>query len=257
MLTIQIDDCTALSTLRNYLCIIEILIDNHPHQVSGLSLQKAIRNEENNVMNLPIGTPPATAAFAPGATLAPQQSSVPLPPVAASGPLVAGLDLDSKGMPWDGRIHAATRAKVADGTWRMKRGIDQAMVDLVRAEHAKAAAAPTHAPSPSLFAQTQGPAPAMAFASPQATTVAPPPPPPVAQQASTGTIQPSATFPGEPPRLTFPELMRKITAGYAAQQIDKASVDAALAALEMPSLPMLATRPDLLQPMADLLGIAS
>lgn len=33
-----------------------------------------------------------------------------------------GIALDVKGYPWDGRIHASSRAKVSDGTWRYKRG---------------------------------------------------------------------------------------------------------------------------------------
>src|SRR5690606_17225438 len=32
-------------------------------------------------------------------------------------------DFDSAGLPWDERIHASSRATVADGTWRKKRGV--------------------------------------------------------------------------------------------------------------------------------------
>lgn len=37
-------------------------------------------------------------------------------------------------LPWDERIHASTKAKNADGTWRTKRGVDKAEVAKVEAE---------------------------------------------------------------------------------------------------------------------------
>lgn len=43
--------------------------------------------------------------------------------VAAAAP--AG-DLDKNGFPWDERIHASTKAKNADGTWRYRKGVDDA-----------------------------------------------------------------------------------------------------------------------------------
>lgn len=57
--------------------------------------------------------------------------------------------VDSEGYPWDERVHASSRNTVADGTWRKKRGVDDALVASVRAEwDAKlrpAPAAPTEA----------------------------------------------------------------------------------------------------------------
>lgn len=43
-------------------------------------------------------------------------------------------ELDSKGVRYDARIHSANRSQNADKTWRMKRGVDQALVDQVLAE---------------------------------------------------------------------------------------------------------------------------
>ena len=37
-------------------------------------------------------------------------------------------------MPWDGRIHSSSKAKVADGTWRQKRNLDPALLSSVTAE---------------------------------------------------------------------------------------------------------------------------
>lgn len=43
-------------------------------------------------------------------------------------------DVDSRGLPWDERIHAGTKATNADGSWRNKRGVDKALLDAVEAE---------------------------------------------------------------------------------------------------------------------------
>lgn len=47
-------------------------------------------------------------------------------------------DLDSKGVRYDARIHSANRSQNADKTWRMKRGVDEALVKQVLAEQATA-----------------------------------------------------------------------------------------------------------------------
>lgn len=42
-------------------------------------------------------------------------------------------ELDKEGLPWDERIHAGTKAKNEDGTWRTRRGVDKATVAKVKA----------------------------------------------------------------------------------------------------------------------------
>ena len=42
--------------------------------------------------------------------------------------------LDSSGIMWDARIHASTRTKVQDGTWKMKRGVEPELMAQVLAE---------------------------------------------------------------------------------------------------------------------------
>lgn len=48
------------------------------------------------------------------------------------------IELDSAGMPWDARIHASTKTKVKDGTWKKMRGVDEDLVAEVEAELAAA-----------------------------------------------------------------------------------------------------------------------
>lgn len=76
--------------------------------------------------------PAANASASAPAVLA----AVPVPPAgdsaAVSPPAPTGA-LDAQGLPWDQRIHASTKAKNADGTWRQKRGVDAALVEQVTA----------------------------------------------------------------------------------------------------------------------------
>lgn len=60
--------------------------------------------------------------------------SVPTPPPVAPAPPVPATSLDSAGLPWDERIHSSSKNTVADGTWRRKRGVDEALVASVEAE---------------------------------------------------------------------------------------------------------------------------
>lgn len=72
----------------------------------------------------------------------PEQTSPNEPPTPAPG------GVDAEGYPWDERIHASSRATVADGTWRKKRGVDDALVAEVRAEWDAKLRASVPAPAP-------------------------------------------------------------------------------------------------------------
>lgn len=63
------------------------------------------------------------------------------PPPAATG------DVDSKGIPWDARIHSESKATIADGSWRKRRGVDDATYATVLAELQGAAPPPPPAES--------------------------------------------------------------------------------------------------------------
>lgn len=55
---------------------------------------------------------------------------------------------DKNGLPWDERIHAGTKALNGDGTWKKRRGVDDATVAAVTAELTGAAPVPTPEPTP-------------------------------------------------------------------------------------------------------------
>ena len=87
-------------------------------------------------------------------------------------PPAESSNLDTEGLPWDSRIHSSSKAKNADGTWRIKRNSDKTFVAGVVAELKKVMAIPK---------------PEMAVTSPPAVepppTAAAVPPPPVAAPA--------------------------------------------------------------------------
>lgn len=102
----------------------------------------------------PTSTPaPASAVAAPVATAPAAPSGIPVPPLAPTAPAptpaaaapaptapaaptspAGGVDLDKSGLPWDVRIHAGTKTKNADGTWRQKRELDPTVKATVEAE---------------------------------------------------------------------------------------------------------------------------
>lgn len=77
-------------------------------------------------------------------------------PTAATVPQVSaqisGVELDSNGLPWDERIHAGTKGQNKDGSWKGKRGVDDATIAAVTAElKARVANQPAAAPAPGVF----------------------------------------------------------------------------------------------------------
>lgn len=66
---------------------------------------------------------------------APPVADVPAPPVSQPDAPVTNTELDSAGLPWDERIHAATKTKDVNGLWKYKRGVDRdVLVPEVEAE---------------------------------------------------------------------------------------------------------------------------
>jgi len=43
-------------------------------------------------------------------------------------------EVDANGFPWDERIHASSKNKIADGTWRIKRGVTDEQVAKIQAQ---------------------------------------------------------------------------------------------------------------------------
>lgn len=163
------------------------------------------------------------------------QSSTPVALTASPAEVAAPRIIESLGqngpgssnpdMPWDARIHASSKVKTQEGRWRYKRNVDPELVKKVEAEYAQARTAPTAAPA--------------GEATPS--VAVPPPPPPPAE--NTAPLPPVPTTPVE--ALTFPDVVRLMTAKIAEGKTDTLRVNEYLKSIGIPNLITMATRPDL------------
>jgi hypothetical protein len=138
-------------------------------------------------------------------------SSVPPATPAPPGPAVVA-ELDARRLPWDGRIHAANRAKTIGGQWKYKRGVEKETVAAVEAEHGFV---PPLASTP----PAATPAPTAAATAP----TAPPRPAPTAGIAAPAAVVPSA--------IDFRGLMQKIVTATNAKKLTDDQTGAAMAAV--------------------------
>jgi len=189
-------------------------------------------------LNVP-GVPPVSLAPAPGIAppaappappVAPTASAPPAPPPA---PVPASaVEYDADGLPWDPRIHQASKGKTAKGVWKQRKGLnDDAMVARVKAEllAAKAvgvAAAPVAATVPT------PPAPPAVAPVPFVQPVAPSPP-----------AQPAAPLAPAAPT-TVLEFMPRITAAMASQLLPNEALNWACGQFGLANVMALNTRPE-------------
>lgn len=207
----------------------------------------------------PAGSPAATAA----AAVPPAAPAV--PPAAPSG------ELDSACMPYDLRIHAKTKTKCKDGTWKKAKGADPALVAAVETELRNAMTAPvipavTVAPPATIPASATGtipvtpsyppasdddgfpdpPAGSIPAAVPPAPPAAVPPAPPaaVAPVAPVAPVQPAPVATVAP--ATFAELMAVVTAMQTTNKISFPEVMAVCQQHGLANLALLAGRVDMI-----------
>lgn len=174
-------------------------------------------------------TPPVVppGAFCPPAPPAPAEtgrtdSSAPSPSNTPQSP-PRGTELDSDGLPWDSRIHSETKNQNKDGTWRVKRNTDPALVEQVKAELRAAMSAP-------------GPA-----------TASPPPQPAGVEQPATASPPPQPVADDSPP-VSFAGFVQAITKKQAAGVLTVQEVAEVCQKHGLASMPLLAARQDLIAP---------
>lgn len=150
-------------------------------------------------------------------------------------------ELDAAGIPWDARIHASTKTKKTDLTWKARRGVDQAVIENVTAELvAIAAVTPVVnlAATPEVVAPVVGATQAQAaavFGGQQAAPVADNVTPIAGAVAEANTQTPQ----------TWPEVMQVIVAKQNAGTLNQDALNAFLAANQVTAFPLLSNRPDL------------
>lgn len=106
--------------------------------------------------NAPLAVPPAPSAQEQGSTTTTSMT------MATASDVV----LDSRGLPWDGRIHASTKTRLAkDDSWKLKRGLEPAYVEQIENELRQVMSIPnvsaeitdfSQAPTPPAPTETQG-----------------------------------------------------------------------------------------------------
>lgn len=147
-------------------------------------------------------------------------------------PAVNYEDLDVDGLPWDHRIHSSSKAKLKDGTWRQRRGVDPDVYEKVVTELRATMAAGTAVDTPAEpttqtdpVAQTAPPPPAA-----ETETKTAPPPPPAAETE-------------EP---TFQTLMFKVSKLKVDGVINDEQFKSIYNHFELPTFAAFAQRPDLI-----------
>jgi hypothetical protein len=152
-------------------------------------------------------------------------SNVPSPPVANSAKSAKAValptashaptvELDTRGLPWDARIHSRERTKIANGNWKNKRGLDATTIEAIEGELRGVMSAP-------------------------AATVISPPVTNTTQPDPAGSVMTASSS-------NFPDLMKKITAAITGGKVTAAQCSEIVARNGVKSLPLLATRPDLI-----------
>jgi hypothetical protein len=172
---------------------------------------------------LPVAAPTLADQLIAGEEARVSALAVPLPP--------AGVEVDSRGLPHDLRIHSAEKSKKKDGEWRNKRGLDPALLATVEAElkATMAVPVPVAVPAPPAGDAPVVTDPAAAFGAVEV------PPPPVAEAAP----EPNAMA-------EFARVMRVVTAKTKAGLVDAALVASICAQLGIPSVKDFVKRPDLI-----------
>ena len=178
----------------------------------------------------------------------------------------SGVELDANGIPWDARIHSSSKEKlVKGGGWKLKRGVDKDLVDQVETELKAALSAPAPAQTttavneaglnPFSAGNAIGTVPDVTSTSAGVAPTANIPTNPLPDQANA--VQTAAALVAPPETAssdkidTFAKLMPAITKA----KLDPAYVTQVVQQFGLPSMPVLATRPDLIPVVAEALGL--
>ena len=170
----------------------------------------------------------------------------------APPPAGAAVELDAEGLPWDGRIHSSSKAKLAKtGCWKLARGCDPALAEKVTAELKAVMVLPVPY-TPGMISPTKPVVPpdhvvkgVQIYSDPACTVPVTP------QVATPPTVTPQVATP-PPPALaqaaptTFPAFLVAVTQQQAAKRITFDEVLAVLKEHGLENIQLLTARPDLI-----------
>lgn len=181
----------------------------------------------------PASAPPVSGGTldAPGAGSLPPQAFVSNEGAASGlGQPAAGVELDSRGLPWDARIHASTKSKTKAGEWTKLRGFnDEAKLKGIEAE----LRATVQGQQPGAAVPAQGVALLAGIPFSSANNALP---------QSTGIGATAQNTPVADP-VTFEQLMPRVTQATIAGTLPPTALQHVCGALGLPSVVALQTNP--------------
>lgn len=111
-----------------------------PPPPGRITSEQLVADETNNVVNFPVPppSPAAVAAFqstsvGTAAVYTPNSSAAVIAADVANV-VSAPAEYDSAGLPWDARIHQKKKSQKKDGTWKLQKGLDNAIVMAIMPE---------------------------------------------------------------------------------------------------------------------------
>lgn len=198
-------------------------------KLSESFVQQPYPNYTNDV------SPPVLKEPAPSITSVLKEPALSVSSVTESDEVKEELsETDSAGFPWDERIHASTKTTNKDGTWKLRKGADKALVEQIRAEFTGVVG---NAPvDDNIIEQQQPPADQVGFT----------------QQNTQSDV---ATVANNTP-LNWPTVLQRVMNAKNAGTIDDAAITATLQSLGINgAFPLLANRSDLFESFVTTLGI--
>jgi hypothetical protein len=223
-LTIDLDSLTQESAER--FCTILMVV------VGNFEKEETAPAPPNPATIFGSAAPPAVSSLGPALVIGSESQAPPPPPPQQAAPPAPPVQqsLDKSGLPWDARIHAASRAINADGAWKLKRGVDKTEVDHVTAELKQVMSIPS--PGPQLVAAAAPPPPTPGPG-------APPPPPSLGDESD---LQDK-----------FIKLFGRVNQAMNTGKLSEEQLAKCLAAIGAPSLPLLGARLDLVETASQLI----
>lgn len=149
------------------------------------------------------------------------------------------VPLDSQGLPWDSRIHASTKTFIADGSWKLRRGVDPTEVEKVKTQLKELMAVPQALVTDLHRGVTTVPVPPAHVVIPQLAEV-------------TGNVgvppEPKSHYLIDqvPAAVTLTDLIGRMSAAIAAGKLTQANVTEICVKRGVSEFMLLSSRPDLL-----------
>lgn len=104
---------------------------------TGIAEAIAFLNKQRAGAELPdpkVSSPALTATEPETAASSAGDPTVVAPAPSPEAPEASGGEIDTRNLPWDERLHSRGQTKNADGSWRIKRGLDDDYVKQIEAE---------------------------------------------------------------------------------------------------------------------------